>query len=354
MSTQIHHYDWPIPPARLDDYLTNGWRPSGQAVYSSDYLRTDDDQLHGVLQVRLPLAGFAFKKRHRKLLRRNNARFRVHIGPAGAPDDELRALNQRYMVLHPEKTRDDLEIHVQNALGLRVLDTYVVRVYDGDRLAAFSYCDLGVTRMYSKAGIYDPDYARDSLGIYTMLLEIDFARQRGITHYHPGYVAPTYPLFHYKLQFGPMEVRRLDGSWVDYEEERANTLNPYAYSLAALEKLVAAADPALELAVMEYVSFTARYHYPDDAQVQLLDGALLVANRNVAYVPDYVVVYDPVKRRYRLLEVNVTVLHDHNRQPVGHTGLRRYPYVLNEERDLVSSPEVEPILAQIARMGNTP
>jgi len=180
LATSIHHPKSPISPEQLDAYLSRGWRPAGQGIYTAEFLRADNEQIYGCIQLRLPLTGFTFKKRHRKLLKRNAKRFRVTLLPAEAPDPEMEELNQRYMVLHPEKTRDSLDHHVIGEHRIKALNTQVIRVYDADKLVAFSYFDLGRETAYTKAGIYDPEYAAHSLGIYTMLLEIKWLRNHGV------------------------------------------------------------------------------------------------------------------------------------------------------------------------------
>ena len=349
MRTRIIRPTEPLPPTALDDYLTDGWRPSGQAIYTSNYLRTNADAVHGVLQVRIPLADFSFKKRHRKLLRRNASRFRTTVERAGYPDAELRAVNARYMAVHPEKTREDLEIHVVTPDGVRVLDTHLIRVYDGDRLVAFSYFDLGVTRAYAKAGIYDPDYQQDSLGIYTFLLELEYVLANGYTHYHPGYVSPTFPAFHYKLSFGPVEVRRLsDGTWMTYTEELARALDPLERSRTALKKLLVEAGPELGLELMEYISFTARYHYPDNERVNLLDGGVLVVYHDTDYAADYVVTYDPATERYQVLDVEPTTLTDNTTRQNVPGRVRYYPWVLNVDGRLLAADKIGAVLNYVA------
>lgn len=332
----MHNMIKALPPERLDEYLTAGWRPSGQTVYNADCLRTDDGQLHGVIQVRLPLENYAPKKRHRKLLARNGRRFTYRIERAGQPDEAMLALNQRYKLIRPNHTRDDLEGHVYGTVGQQVLDTYQVRVFDGDRLVAFSYFDRGVRTGYSKAGVYDPDYQRSSLGIYTMLLEIAWLRDHGVRYYHPGYVSPTYPIFNYKLSFGPMEYRRVtDGGWYPYEEAEVANRDPYRLQYQALDSLHFTLDNdstiPYELEVYEYISFTARFHYPDTARLRLLDGQIILTVRNDMRPASLVVTYAPTQGTYQLWTTGPTTLQDSNQVFVGRNGLRRYPFVLRVE-----------------------
>jgi len=309
LPTDIIHHEHRMPDGKLDSYLTSGWRPAGQAVYTADFLRADDEELYGCIQVRLPLTNFKFKKRHRKMLRRNGERFRHAIHPAGYPDEQMRALNRRYMAVNGERSREDLELHVTGEFGWRVFNTHVVKVYDGDKLVAFSYFDLGVRTAYSKTGIYDPEYARFSLGIYTMALEIRWLLEREIGFYHPGYVVPRYPLFDYKIQFGSMEFRQIHtGDWLPYDH--ADQEDPYLIYHDALTRLQQATRPGVFAdEVLEYPAFTGRFH-ATDTERELLDGALLLEVRGDFFPPHRVVTYDLAARKYELHTVAESHLRD--------------------------------------------
>ncbi len=344
MPTLIHHHSTRLPPAELDRYLTSGWRPAGQAVYTADYLRTDNDELYGCIQVRLPLEGFVFKKRHRKMLRRNDARFRITYGKATTPDAEILELNRRYMAKHPDKSREQLDIHVSGEFGKQALDTRIVRVYDDQRLVAFSYFDAGERTAYTKAGIYDPDYANYSLGIYTMLLEIRWLVAHNYVYYHPGYVVPGYPLFDYKLQFGAMEYRQLaTGNWLPFDMTQAE--DPYKNCEAALLEL----QELLTIertALLEYPSFTARYHHSAD-EVELLDAALLLRVFMALFGDQYIVIFNPHLLRYELLQVTESHLRDMNVLEIGPTGRRRAAIPMVLERQLFATTSVSEMAAAV-------
>ena len=80
-----------------------------------------------------------------------------------------------------------------------------IAVYDGAELIAASYIDVGDRSMASILCIYSQKYKKYSLGIYTMLLEIDLAKRLGLDYYYPGYVLDQPSAFDYKLLLGPCE-----------------------------------------------------------------------------------------------------------------------------------------------------
>ena len=332
MATHIIHPTRTIAPEQLDEFLARGWRPTGQSIYTSDYLRTDDDELHGCLQIRLPLQGFRFKKRHHKLLRRNRARFHVTHELARFPDGELLRVNRLYMRAHPEKTREDLEYNVMNEDGERVLNTQLFRVYDGKRLVAFSYFDVGRRVMYTKAGIYDPEYATHSLGLFTMLLEVELAVERDFTYYYPGYYAPTFPAFNYKLQLGPMQYRNIaTGEWLphpalplsptDEAPEDPLTLN----RRMLLEAQRALIGSGIRAEFREYPSFTGRFRPTREGENQMLDAPLLLLiGRPLPLEFYFVLTYDNEAQRYRYDVVRTANLYDMRVQLVSQHGVPRF------------------------------
>jgi arginine-tRNA-protein transferase len=349
LSTQIHHFFTPLPARELDRYLSSGWRPAGQGIYTADFLRADDEEIYGCIQVRLPLEGFIFKKRHRKLLNRNNRLFTVTYDKAVEPDEELLELNRRYMAVHPDKTREDLDLHVKGEYLVKVLDTRIIRVYEEGKLVAFSYFDLGKETAYTKAGIYDPEYAPFSLGIYTMLLEIAWLKERGTKFYHPGYVSPGYAVFDYKLQFGEMEFRQVHtGRWLPYDRNQPEDL--YSDIELALQLVVDAVKSKVTARLVDYPSFTARYHYQSPG-LNLLDCPVLIQlSVDATSWVGYVVAYDVEERKYQLLRTQNTSLRDVNVKLFSNNGRPRIPNPLAIAEVLLATPAIPKIVDAIVQL----
>ena len=99
-----------------------------------------------------------------------------------------------------------------------IYDTYEVTVFDGDLLIAASFFDLGENSATSIMGIFDPEYAKYSLGLFTMLVEIQYSMDTGRDFYYPGYFVPNYPVFDYKLRLGKMEYfYARERAWYPFE-----------------------------------------------------------------------------------------------------------------------------------------
>jgi len=256
-------YPETVPPAELDDYLEAGWRCAGQAIYTSHFMRFPQDgegRIYSTLPTRLPLRGYSFGKRLRKLWRRVHRQFRVVSGQPFQFDREARRVHKRYAAAFPDRSLADEERYRRSPRGPFTFDTRSIRVYDGAKLVAFSLFNQGRRSLYSSQGIYDPAYARHSLGFFTMLAEVQYGIETGLQHYYPGYVVPGFKEFDYKLRLGDMEYFDLSSnSWQAYGPMQAEDvpINQMWKALGAIAtSLKAAREPS---ALAEYDLFDIRF-----------------------------------------------------------------------------------------------
>ncbi len=202
MFTEIH-FPIEILPKELDNYLARGWFRMGQMIFTCHVL-CFKDQVYSTVWIRLELDGFAFQKSMRRLLARNKKRFKTIIRKA-VFDREKQNLYEG----HKERFEGYIPNTLKESLfGMEeenLYNTYEVCVYEKDKLIAVSFFDIGSDSIASIMGLYDPDYAQHSLGIYTMLYEIQYGKEQGKKYYYPGYIVPGYKKFDYKLRVGQMD-----------------------------------------------------------------------------------------------------------------------------------------------------
>ncbi len=210
-----YYFPQSLSPARLDRYLAAGWFRGANMLYRSQLICFKED-LYSVINIRLKLEGYTFSKSLRKVLKRNDARFRIQVGPAQV--DEAR---ERLYEAHKGRFKgfvfDNLYQFLYSDSWSSVFDTREIAVYDGDVLVALSYFDVGKNSMASLLGLYDHSYSAYSLGTYTMLLEIREAIQSGLKFYYPGYVLDGFDGFDYKLRLGNMQCYDWKGRWRPFE-----------------------------------------------------------------------------------------------------------------------------------------
>lgn len=196
-----------LAPERLDQLLADGWFRIGQAMMTCRVVLFDG-QLRPSVWTRLPLTGpdgtrFHPSRNSRKLLARNLDRYTVSVGEVRL-DDEHEALYQRYRRSAKGDRSPTLDDFLYGDSDRDVFDTRELTLRDErGALVAWSWFDLGRDSLQSLLGVYDPDRARDSLGLTTLLLEARWAAGQGLRHHYPGYVLPGDPSMDYKLRLGP-------------------------------------------------------------------------------------------------------------------------------------------------------
>jgi leucyl-tRNA---protein transferase len=201
-----------VSPAQYDAFLAEGWFRDCMMMYRSD-LVVLDREVYEILHVRSRLEGFHFRKSQAKLMHRIRHRFRVEVGSAGH-DEQRTALYAKQIpkfrgFIHPR-----LGDFLMRPEGDRI-PMMEVAVYDGPRLIAVSYFDVGERSVASLIGLYDPEYSRYSLGYFTMLCEVEWAVGKGLSWYYPGYIFDLESAFDYKLRIGNVQTLVRQTGWTD-------------------------------------------------------------------------------------------------------------------------------------------
>ncbi|MDD5198275.1 MAG: hypothetical protein PHC88_00600 [Terrimicrobiaceae bacterium] len=201
-----------IQPAQLDARLAEGWRHFGEKFFRYNFA-FHEGVLCGVVPLRLRLAGFSPSKSHRRVLRRN-ADLETRLVPARhcAEYDGIFARHKaRFEENVPDSLRDFLsadpaEVPCTNvALEARL----------GDALVAVSFLDLGTGAASSVYAMFDPAHASRSLGIFTLLLEIEHARRLGKRFHYLGYAYTVHSPYDYKKRFRGVEGCDWGRGWTE-------------------------------------------------------------------------------------------------------------------------------------------
>ncbi len=205
-----------LSPSRLDKYLAGGWFRSGNILHRSQVSCIEGD-VFSVVNIRVLLKDYVLKKRFRKLLNKNNKRFRISIQKA-VIDKQKDALYQQHKHRFKGFIFDNLYQGLIGPFGDTIFDTYELTVYDGSKLVAASFFDIGKNSMASLLGLFDDDYRSYSLGVYTMLLEIQHALSLNKKYYYPGYILKEHKGFDYKLRLGNIQYYNWRGRWQPFEK----------------------------------------------------------------------------------------------------------------------------------------
>lgn len=159
------------------------------------------------IPVRVVASEFVHGRTFRRIMKAN-AEIRTRIVPPLVTDEQYQ-LFQAY-----QKSRhatSDMALmgyfDYRSMVEDSPIETMVVEFRDtGDRLIACSLVDMlqdGISAVYS---FFDTDEPKRSLGTYSVLWLIDYAREVGLPYVYLGYWIAESPKMSYKTRFKPLEA----------------------------------------------------------------------------------------------------------------------------------------------------
>lgn len=229
-----------LSPTTLDELLANGWYRIGQSFISCDFVNMEQG-VRGVIWTRVPLATYSFRKSLRKLIRKIERKYEVCVQPC-VMDDEHQRVYSAYLDVAPGERPEDLWEARSSSADYDLFDTREICIRLDGELVAFSWFDLGEKTLQSVMGVYDPRYADDSLGFYTMLKELEFGLKHDLDYFYSGYILCDDPAMDYKLRTGHIEfLDKTTDTWVNeanFSVERSNPLGKTRRALDELSTLV--------------------------------------------------------------------------------------------------------------------
>ncbi len=196
-----------IDGAAYSALIRAGFRRSGQFTY-----RPHCEQCRACVPVRVDVARFEPNRAQRRCLRRNR-NLAARFMPLDFRDEHY-ALYRRYLGSRHTgggMDRDGPDQYTQFLLSSNV-DSMMVEFRDGDALAMISLVDQiddGLSAVYT---CFDPERARDSLGVYGVLWQIELARRLELPYLYLGYWIAESRKMAYKTQYAPLEGL-IDGRW---------------------------------------------------------------------------------------------------------------------------------------------
>ncbi|MBL9077781.1 MAG: arginyltransferase [Planctomycetes bacterium] len=195
-----------LEPAIYGELMDRGFRRSGPLFYAPDC-----PGCRACVPLRVPVAAFRPSRSQRRVLRRNADVAVVATTPELTP--ATWQLYRRYLrCQHPPGDTDETPASLQQGLFTSPVDTVELRYRIGDRTVAVSLLDVAPRAVSSVYHFFDPDCARRSLGVFSVLHEIAWTHARGVPHYHLGYWVEGAATMHYKADYRPHELLR-DGVW---------------------------------------------------------------------------------------------------------------------------------------------
>ena len=201
--------------SHLDKLLAEGKYRMNNQMTTCDYIITENIELLNVIWARYLVYEVKDLLKHK--IYKNAKKFKVTITDFKLTD-EIRALAQKYCDSRKiEVTFEDT--YFLNEENINPFDTKTLLVHDGDKLIAVGYFDEGLDTIMGLKNIFDPDYAKYSLGKLIMIYKMQYCIERQMSFYYPGYIACESDVFDYKLFFDKNAIQlKLNGYWINYNQ----------------------------------------------------------------------------------------------------------------------------------------
>lgn len=188
---------------RIDELWSLGWRHFGPKFFRYS-LMWQGGEWKRVINLRVDLERWQPSKSQRRTLRMNED-LEVDFAPA-EPGEEERALFQRHKQRFSDNVPEELaEFLGTSPNGCPGACLQVSARLRGELLAA-SFLDLGARSCSSVYGIFKPEESRRRLGIFTMLCEMLYAQEQGLTYYYLGYACLESSPYDYKKEIRPVAI----------------------------------------------------------------------------------------------------------------------------------------------------
>ncbi|HKX84288.1 MAG TPA: hypothetical protein VJL58_08715 [Pyrinomonadaceae bacterium] len=208
-------YAGQVSPAGIDALWADGWRHFGSHFFRYN-LGVYEFDFRIVIPLRIRLKEFSASKSQRRVLRRNqDVVVDVRSIEITAPTEELFARHkQRFSSGSPDSIFDFL---ADNSDAMPV-EAKQLAVFENGSLVAVSYFDVGATAVSGIYAMFEPSIKKRSLGIFTLLKEIEFAIDAGKEFYYLGYAYEGESFYDYKKRFRGTEAFDWCGRWSTFEE----------------------------------------------------------------------------------------------------------------------------------------
>lgn len=185
----------------LEQLLAKGWRKFGQLFF-----RNACPTCRKCIPIRMPVKDFQPTRSQRRVIRKN-ADVLAEFKP-------LTFTPRIYEIYKDHSTRfqnqsSDIPTFI-NHFVIRSCPSFQSEYYHGQTLMAVGFLDHSTHALSSVYLIFDTRFSHLSPGTYSVLREIEHARDLGLDYYYLGYYNPDCPKIAYKNHFRPCEVMDWD------------------------------------------------------------------------------------------------------------------------------------------------
>jgi leucyl-tRNA---protein transferase len=291
-----------LPKSNLDNYLAKGWFRMGQTIFTCNFLNFKRT-FYSAIWLRIDLKKYQPDKAFEKL-QKLNAGFRIQI-QAATITPRKEELYKKYKTGIAFETSSSLSALLLNDGKNSIYDTHEICIYNQNKLIAVGYFDLGDKSTAGIVSFYEPDYKKYSLGKYLIYSKIAYCAEQGFSYFYPGYFAPNYAMFDYKLSIGKSALEFLNiynnqwQSFTTFSFDRI-PIQEMADKLTLMEQLLQKHQIAVVKLKYEYYNAN---NIPELNGLELFDyPEFLMVNHPKFEEFDPIIIFDTISQKYRLVK----------------------------------------------------
>ncbi|HUG93194.1 MAG TPA: arginyltransferase [Planctomycetaceae bacterium] len=197
-----------IDPAAYEDLLQRGWRRHG-----CHFFRPACPACTECRSLRVDVARFRPTKSQRRCLARNT-HVRVEIGEPAVSGSHLRLFNTYHADMHERRGWPHKRVTPEEYVESFLVGTWSFarefRYFDGSRLVGVGLVDEVASGLSSVYFYHEPAWRPLGPGTFSILSEIEHARDTGRPWHYLGYWIAGCASMSYKARFGPHELLLCD------------------------------------------------------------------------------------------------------------------------------------------------
>ena len=215
-ATDEAYWAWTLQPSRYQQLMDLGFRRSGLVVY-----RPRCEGCNACQPMRVPVAEFRPSKSQRRVLKRN-IDVKMELSEPRLTPEKV-DLYQRYLAAQHQGTpQDGGEASMRDFLYTSCTATLEACYRDArGALLGVTILDLCRESLSSVYHFFEPREAKRSLGVYSILAEIELCRAKDLPWFYLGYWIKGCPTMEYKASYQPFELL-VDGVWKRARKERTS------------------------------------------------------------------------------------------------------------------------------------
>lgn len=202
-----------VSPEHMDLFWSEGWRHFGSYFFRYEKLLSRKNK-YSVIPLRINLKNFQYSKSQKRILKKNKD-LSIIMRDAFI-DKEKEDLFFAHRVRFKENIPDSIYTFLAKNPKIPC-NTQEICLFQNNKLLAASFLDVGRQATSSIYTIFDPNEEKRSLGIYIILLAIDYSIKTGKTYYYPGYAYKEPSHYDYKKKFAAMEYYNWKKEWLKLE-----------------------------------------------------------------------------------------------------------------------------------------